>query len=70
MIVDLVEAVLVVDHDVAVVVKVALEVVVLKDLDALNVDLSVLVAAFLVDVLLVVELDVSLVLVVDHVEAV
>ena len=70
MIVDLVEAVLVVDHDVAVVVKVALEVVVLKDLDALNVDLSVLVAAFLVEVLLVVELDVSLVLVVDHVEAV
>ena len=35
MIVDLVEAVLVVDHDVAVVVKVALEVVVLKDLDEL-----------------------------------
>ena len=63
MIVDLVEAVLVVDHDVAVVVKVALEVVVLKDLDALNDDLSVLVAAFLVEVLLVVDLDVSLVLV-------
>ena len=41
MIEDLVEAVLVVDHDVAVVVKVALEVVVLKDLDAVNVDLAV-----------------------------